>query len=299
MKLTDPNSLSVQPLLPRRIENARSLLFVLCIMALLAGLSLLFSRGTTRLSSDWQNQLTHSATVQIIHSSAETKDAQLQSALNILNDFMPAKNIEPLTDTQAQDRLKPWLGDVTLPVDMTIPSLVTLTSDNELPLADIKAALNQQGLMTHIDDHQRFAGGVKQTARRLVFLGMALLIILLGASLSMSIFATRASLSSQRDIIRVLVQVGASNKFVSKLFIQQAGKRALRAALIGLGAALICWALLSLIGISGDLGWSGLKPALGDFIWLSLLGALFVIICAAAAGLTAAQYLSRERRFED
>lgn len=299
MTQTDPNIPGLQPLLPRRAENARSLLFVLCTMAFLAGLALLFSRGTTRLSSDWQDQLTHSATVQIIHSTAQTKDAQLQSAMDILGRLLPAKDITPLTDAEAQARLKPWLGDVALPDDMAIPSLITLSSDQSLPLETIEIALADGGLITHIDDHQRFAGGIRHTARRLVFLGMALLVILLGASLSMSIYATRASLSSQRDILRVLVQVGASNQFVAKLFITQAGRRTVRAALIGLGIAFLFWTILSLLGISGDVGWGGLKTAISDFFWLGLLGVVFVLICAAAAGLTATQYLSRERRFEE
>lgn len=288
-----------QSLLPERIENARSLLIVLALMALLAGLALLFSRGATRLSADWQSQLSDTVTVQILNNSTETREAQMQAAAELLQNLLPEAEITPLSEADASALLDPWLGDIDLPTNLPVPGLITLKhNQGDIPVEQISAAMQADGLLVNIDDHRQFSDGIEQTARRLVLLGSSLLTILLAAGLFVSVFATRAGLSAQRDIIRVLVQVGANNDFIAKLFIGQAAKRGLVGALFGLSLAAIIWAVLSISGLAGDMGWQGAGQTLIDVIWLIGFGAVFVLICAMAAGLTATRQLSRERRRE-
>ena len=55
-----------QSLLSAQADNARSLVFVLSIMAFLATLALLFSLSADRLRKNWQGELGSSATVQIM-----------------------------------------------------------------------------------------------------------------------------------------------------------------------------------------------------------------------------------------
>ena len=288
---------ATQPLLPERIENARSLLVVLMLMAFLAGLALLFSRGASRLSDNWRAQLTNTATVQILHASPETRDAQINSALSTLKSLMPTAEIAALSTSEANLLLEPWIGKTALPGDLPIPSLITIEkTTDQINIANITGALEAEGLLVNVDDHSQYAENIQTTTRRLVMMGTGLLAILLGAGLAVSIFATRAGLSSQRDIIRVLVQVGASNAFISKLFIGQAGRRGLIGAAIGLALAALIWLLISIFGLSGELGWGQIKPALIDVLWLIVLGGLFGLICALAAGVTATRQLARERR---
>jgi len=66
-----------QSILLRKGHNIRTLLIVLAIMAFIAGMALLFSRATLRLSGDWQTQLSQSMTVQRSQSSARMKQMLL------------------------------------------------------------------------------------------------------------------------------------------------------------------------------------------------------------------------------
>ena len=99
--------ISAQALLPERMENARSLLVVLMLMAFLAGLALLFSRGASHLSSKWQAQLTDTATVQIIHSTADMRETELTAAIDILQPLLPEARLEKVSQEDASALLRP------------------------------------------------------------------------------------------------------------------------------------------------------------------------------------------------
>ncbi|MEP1229932.1 MAG: FtsX-like permease family protein [Litorimonas sp.] len=292
---------SAQALLPERMKNTRALLCVLVIMAFLAALSMLFARGAARLSADWRAQLTNSATVQVMISSADSRGEEMKIAQETLQNLLTDTKITPLSDVQAKNLLKPWLGNTSLPADLPVPGLITLESaNNALPAAQIKTALSAQGILANIDDHTRYASGLKRTSRGLVFGSFVILILLLIASLAVNVFATRASLIAQKDIINVLVQVGASNKFIARLFIEQAARRALVGAIIGAGFAIVTWIIFSAnpLGTLKDSGlvWNKLSTSLGDTLYLIALCLFFTLICAMAAGISALTQLSKERR---
>ncbi|WP_409433370.1 cell division protein FtsX [Litorimonas sp. RW-G-Af-16] len=293
----DAHAMDVQPLLPERLENARSLLVVLSLMAFLAGLALLFSRGATRLSDDWRAQLSDTATVQVLHNSPETREAQMSAAAELLRRLLPDADISIMSEPDAAALLEPWLGATRLPDDLPVPGLITIKNmAGNMSTGQITTQMEAEGLLVNIDNHDRYATGVKRTSQRLIILGSGLLIILLTAGLAVSVFATRAGLSAQRDIISVLVQVGASNRFIAKLFVGQAGRRGILGALIGLTFAALFWSAASIVGVTGEMGWHSVGAVLRDVLWLIGLGLLFTTICAMAAGLTATRQMARERR---
>lgn len=283
------------PLLPGKLRNVRALWVVLIIMALLAGCALLFARGSMRLSGDWQSQLSDTLTVQVMLDSSDAWGEQTALARTTLNSVFPGADIAVVPQSEAKELLRPWLGNATLPDSLPVPGLVNLTGEN-LSVADARTALDAAGLSTNIDDNSRYADELSGTARRLVGIGLGTLILILLAGLSVNIFATRAAMTAQKEIIRVLVQVGASDKFIAKLFIGQAFKRGAVGALIGLGLAAILWLCLSIFGDWGGLGWSAFMAGAVDLLWLLGLGIIFAAICATAAGSTAMRQLAFERK---
>ena len=128
----------------------------------------------------------------------------------------------------------------------------------DLNAQSAQSALDAAGLRTNIDDNSRYANQLSRTARRFVSIGIGTLILMLIAGLSVNIFATRAGMITQKDIIRVLVQVGATDKFIARLFICQAFRRGTTGAAIGLLFSALLWLILSLSGDWGGLGWTTL-----------------------------------------
>lgn len=264
-------------------------------MAMLAGCALLFARGSMRLSGDWQAQLSDTLTVQVMLESSEDWDAQTRRAGAALADAAPGADIELVSQEDAKALLRPWLGNASLPDDLPVPGLINLTGQN-ISAAQIQTALDGAGITANVDDNSRYADQLRGTARRLVGIGLGTLLLILIAGLSVNIFATRAGMTAQKDIIRVLVQVGASDKFIARLFVGQALRRGALGAAIGLSLATLLWMILSITNDWGALGWTGLGSGLKDLIWLLALGVIFALICAAAAGVTAARQLAYERK---
>lgn len=281
-------------LLPVKLRNTRALWLVLIIMALLASLSLLFARGAMRLSSDWQTQLSDTISVQIILDSASDWDAQTEAARTALLDALPGADIEIVSQSDAKKLLQPWLGNTALPEDLVVPALLQV-SGIELSSDHIKNTLDPLGLRTNIDDNSRYADALTVTTRKLLFVSLSVLALILMTGVCINIFATRAAMTAQKEIIRVLVQVGASDKFISNLFIRQAALRGCLGAFIGIAIAGAIWLLLSVFDDWFGLAWTGLAPVLIDIFWLVLLGFVFTLICAVAAGMTSWRQLSFER----
>ena len=293
-----PQASSPQPLLSAQADPARSLIIVLSIMAFLATLALLFSLSADRLRKNWQGELGRSVTVQIMVDNPELRDAKIETALSALKTALPKASIIAMSQTESQALLKPWLGNLDLPEDLPLPVLISLElEDGERLSPDtLTAALGEEGLIAEVDDHSRWSDQIGRSGRGLRAAAMGLLALIFGASIAVSSFATQAALSAQSVVIRVLVQVGAEDGFIAKLFIRQAGMRGLKGGIIGVILGTITAVFLSLrrsaeTALLPDLGlhWSD-----GIFLILLIIG--FVLICALAAGITSYQILRKERR---
>ena len=293
-----PQNMTPQPLLSAQSDNARSLVIVLAIMAFLATLALLFSLSADRLRKNWQSDLGRSATVQIMVETAELREAKIQTALNVLNSTLPEAVVAVVSDEKANELLEPWLGNFELPDDLPLPALLSISANEGAEISPDRLIdlLNEEGIIAEVDDHSRWSDQIGRSGRGLQAAAIALLALIFGAGIAVSGFATQAALSAQRDVIRVLVQVGAEDGFISKLFIQQAGLRGLNGGLIGVVLGTITALFLSLrrspeTALLPDLGlhWS-------DGVFLILLVIGFVIICALAAGVTSYRILRNERR---
>jgi len=293
-----PENTSAQPLLSAKIDNARSLIIVLAIMAFLATLALLFSLSVDRLRKNWQGELGRSATVQIMVDSPEVRDAQLETALQVLKKTQPNATFAPLSEARSQALLRPWLGNLDLPEDLPLPVLISVSlADGEiLSVSRMSAALGEEGLIAEVDDHSRWSDQIGRSAQGLKAAALALLALIFGAGIAVSTFATRAALSAQRDVIRVLVQVGAEDGFIAKLFIKQAGLRGLKGGVIGVIFGFIIALALSLRRNTETTLLPDLSLNISDGLYLIILVVGFACVCALAAGITTFRILRRERR---
>ena len=290
-----------QALLPARPEQSRALATVLIVMALLAALSLLFSRGADRLSERWTAQLSETSTVQILPANEADRSAQMIEASDILRAAVPSADIEVLSAQEAGELIQPWMGDTPLPPDLPVPGVIRVEARAALPRDTLSRQFDAAGITAVIDDHSRFSGDLQRTVGRLVLLGVSLVLLVGVAATAVSIFATRAGLAAQRDIIHVLVQAGATDGFIARLFVGQAMRRGVVSALIGSCVAAVIWFVVSLGPAQGSVGWraplrGGFGDVVSDLVMLLVLAGLFGLSCAGAAGWAAVRQLAAERR---
>ncbi len=287
-----------QPLLNTAADNARSLIIVLAIMSFLAALAILLSLSADRLGKNWQGELQRTATIQLLVSSPELAEAETQTALKSLRAALPEADISPLGTVKSRELLTPWLGNIELPEDLPLPVLisVTLDSGDTLSAPRIMTVLREEGLLAEIDDHSRWSDQIGKSARGLKAAALTILALIFGAGIAISAFATQAALSTQRDVIRVLVQVGAEDSFIAKLFIRQAGLRGLKGSFIGAVLGLLAAVILSLRNPKDTALLPDLNMNWTDSFYLVLLIIGITLICSAAAGFTTYRLLRRERR---
>lgn len=285
-----------QALLPDTPTQTRSLLVVLACVAALAAFALLFARGADRLEDRWAAQLSRTSTVQVLVASEALREAQMAEAATILRALSPDATVTVQTTEDSLALIRPWLGDAALPEGLPVPGIITVRADAALPAESLRRRFDEAGLRTVIDDHSRFSGGLQRTVGRLVLLGGALLALTLLAATAVSAFATRAGLAAQATIIHVLVQAGASDGFIARLFVERAARHGGLGAAIGAGLGAIIWLGVSAGPGRGTLGWHGPFAAMVDLAWLLGLVALFAVVCAVAAGWAARGRLASERR---
>ena len=288
----------VQPLLNPRQDNGRALVMVLSVIAFLAALSLLFTLSAERLKRSWQSQLTQSATVQLMIETDAARDSKIESALSILRAKLPEAQIVQIEKQQSDALLKPWLGNVALPENLPLPVLISidLYKDQSLDKKALEGALRADGIIAQLDDHSRWSNQLSRTGQSVKAIAMAVLTLILLAAIAITTFATQASLASQRDVLRVLVQVGAQDSFIARLFVSQAAQRGFYGALIGAFCALLVAIFFMLRRRAEDALLPDLSLAWGDGFWLLVFVAGFTLFCALAAYVTATHILQLERR---
>jgi len=295
MENTAPN---IHPLLSTQQDNTKTLILILGIMAFLAGLALVFLLSTQRLHSDWKNELGRSVTVQVMLENTEVRDTKIANAISVLETQLPDAKITELSLEYSRSLLKPWLGSVSLPDDLPLPALITieLSGENKQKIVNLAALLANEGLIAEIDDHSRWSDQIGKTGRGLKTIALTVLSLIFTACAAVSVYATQAALTAQHDVLRVLVQVGASDKFITKLLIKQAAKRGLWGGVIGVSIGGVTSAFLSLRQGHN----TALLPDL-TMHWADVFGLLCLIIsitllCAIAAGVTAINLLRQEHR---
>lgn len=271
-----------QPLLPYNKKDDRPLFMVLVILAFLATLTLLTVACGYRAAAGWHNNLDGAITVQIKPGSSADQTSQ---AKTILAALPPVSTVTVLPPEHSKDLLKPWLGDAPLPEDLPLPILldVKLRPDQDLDIKRTIALLSDAGIRADIDDHSRWDKQIKRTtaaARAISFLALGLIIL---ASVSASVFATRAGLTGQRRLMDVLHQVGAPPAYIARLLSSRFALSGFKAGAIGALAALLISVLIGLL-FSSTGGFSyflpGLNLALTD-IYLVIAVPIFLALIIA------------------
>ncbi len=274
------------PILPRGRGEDRPLIVILAIMSFLASLSLILVLMGVRQSSSWQNDLQSAATVQITGNDQFIKSNE---ALSILKNQPGVTAVSVLSESENRDLLNPWIGEVELPDDIAVPTLIRLSIDQQsFNVEKTENALTQAGIEATVDNHRQWSKNLSSTWSRIRFALFLLLAITLSATIGITTFATRSVIHIRQNIIQVLGQVGATDSFIGGLFVKRFLMLGLKSAFIGILVTLMFLGFFMIWQNSGT-DENGLKITLeiGDFLWLTVLAFVMSAICALTAGVSA------------
>lgn len=252
-----PTSLS--PIIPRGTIIGKSILAIIIAMCFLASLAIVSLILVQSSVDGWTADIGRQATVQIIPSPERDLDSDIQTALQIIRATSGIAQAEPLTKNETGKLLEPWIGDgvigkdadnndISILDELPIPALIAIEFSPDtvadLNLLDISLKAAVPGIS--VDDHKKWLSHLSSIGNILKIAAFAVLLLVIGITVTIIIFATDAALNSNKSSIEILFLVGAEESFITKEVRHHFLLLGLKAGVIG---AAICVLFILALGL--------------------------------------------------
>ena len=190
---------------------------VMCFLACLAlGCAVLADRAADR----WLARATSAMSVQVVETARLSAEDQLPAVMRELQATPGIGTINQLSRDDLVALLEPWLGTGNIGEDMPLPLLIEVTTapGEVISTQALDARLRAVAPGARLDTHGQWRETLEATARALtLFAGLVLTMVTL-ATATVILFATRAGLLANVEILNVLHQIGAQDGYISRRF---------------------------------------------------------------------------------
>lgn len=239
------------PIVPRQSVAGHALVAVVAIMTFLAALTTGAVSLVVASASAWQADIARELTIQVRPAAGRDVEADVEAAARIARSAAGVADVRPYTAAESARLLEPWLGSGIGLDDLPVPRLIAirLGGDGTPDLAALRTALAAQLPVASIDDHRGWIDRLRAMAAAAIGGGLAVLALVLSATVLSVAFATRGAMATNRHIVDVLHLIGAKDAFVAGQFQGHFLRLGLQGGAIGGGAAVV---LLLLAGVVGD-----------------------------------------------
>lgn len=257
------------PIVPQANIAGQSLTLLIAIMSFIACLTLGAVSLVDQSARTWQGQIAREATIQIRPADGFDMEAALQQARSIASDFEGVRDARIISQDDTAALLEPWLGGGLDFDELPIPRLVIVTIDENAPpdFEAMRSLINETVDNATLDDHRAWVSRLVTMARTTTWVGLAILVLVLGALALTVVFATRGAMAGNHDVIEVLHFVGARGSFIANQFQRRFLMIGLRGALAGGVLAMLAffmtsaWAQRNLASFQGE----QIAALFGDF----------------------------------
>ncbi|MFG1299438.1 ABC transporter permease [Xanthobacter sp. V3C-3] len=278
-------------IVPSATIAGRALVAVVAIMTFLAGLTIGTAVAVRATAGQWRSDVTREVTIQIRAGDKATTDAQVQAAADIARRSPGIADAHVLTAEETARLLEPWLGSGLDLGDLPVPRVVVLRLDGagQVELARLRRTLTDKIPTATLDDHRGWSRRLVAVTDAVMLVGIVLLVLVGLATVLSVVFATRAAVATNRQVVEVLHFVGARDGFIAAQFQRHFLKIGAQGGVIGGVAAAAVFGVLAALprlGLAGDpelptvVAW--LNPGIAGFLGI----ALAVGIVALATALT-------------
>lgn len=271
-----------EPLFPTRGSGGASLTAVIGVMSFLACLSLAAVLLIAAATSKWTNDLQTGLTVQVKGPDAETIAGDVAAAARALEQVDGVVSVRALTPEESARLLEPWLGKGNVGAYLNVPGLVEVevTPERRRDLAPLRSAVARAAPGAEIDDHSAWHERLTSAARSGVVLALIVFVLIMAAACAIAVFAARAGLAANREIVALLHLVGATDAFVADQVQRRFFVIGSRGALAGFAAAALA---LAAVGLAARPGISILPEVRLDWTAFAILLSVPIALCLAAA----------------
>ncbi len=207
-------------ILPRANMAGPTLGAVTMVMSFLACLALGAAVLVDLSSERWVARASSAMTVQIIDAPPLSAEDQQAAVMRELDQFPGVEAARILDHSEMIELLEPWLGVGNVTDDLPMPILIEITPNDSLRANSKALAISLKAVApgAQLDTHGRWRETLTQTARILSILAGGVLLMVAFATVTVLIFATRAGLLANTEILDVLHQIGARDQFIAHHF---------------------------------------------------------------------------------
>ena len=251
----------------------------MCYLAVLAIGALLMTSAAV---NNWTSQVASEVTVQISAADGVDVDGDTARAARILRDTPGISGATVVPAAEARRLLEPWLGKSAILDDLPIPQLINVSIDKAIPpdLEGLRARLAAEVPSATLDTHRRWQAELISMAGTLTWLAIAVLSLIAGAAAVLVVYATRAAMEANREVLEVLYLAGARDSFISREVLWRFCLTGLKAGLIG---ALLGFITFVILGFGSGRLAGPVKDFLYDPLGASSTGYLAILAVPVVA----------------
>lgn len=235
------------PLLPEAGAGGAPLTAVIAVISSLAALALAAFIIIAAASNAWTAELKSSLTVQVKGVDAAKIEEHLAAAVKILETTPGVVDYRVIDSRAAAKLLEPWLGKGNA-ASLNVPALIELklSPAGRAGIPALIERFEKASPAIVLDDHGGWNDRLADAARSGQALAFAVFALIMGAACAISIFAARAGLSANADVVSLLHLVGATDDFIANEVQRRFTVIGLRGSILGLAAALFLLSLFAL-----------------------------------------------------
>lgn len=243
------NDVPQTPIIPGDTVVRRALVFVVASMSLLACIALAVVITAHRSAERWSSDIADEITVQLTPTGPLEVSEMVSRTLTILQATPGIERASALTQGELQTLLEPWLGDDIAFDTLPVPGLIRVEIDADAPpnFEALAVRLEAEVPGAVLDDHAFWLDRLQGGARIVVWIGGGLFFLVLSVMIASVVFATRAAVSTNKEIVDVLNLVGANESFIAFEFQRHFLVMGLKAGVFGCLAAVVLLLLFDFI----------------------------------------------------
>lgn len=236
---------NMSPIVPRASMQGRALVAVVAIMAFLASMTtgaVLLVRAS---AAEWQSDVSSEITVQVRPLPGRDIERDVAAVAEAVRTTPAILDVHPFTPDESAKLLEPWLGTGLSLDELPVPRMIVarVVPGSAVDLAVLKQRVTQAAPTASVDDHRAWIERMRAMTGATVFFGLAILALVIVATVISVSFATRGAMAANRPIVEVLHFVGAGNRFIANRFLRHFLRLGLEGGAIGGGAAMLVFGL--------------------------------------------------------
>jgi cell division transport system permease protein len=238
------------PIVPQSSIAGHALVAVVAIMTFLAALTTGAVVLVMAAANEWQSEVAREVTIQVRPVPDRDIEAEVVKAADIARAVPGIADIRPYTREESARLLEPWLGTGLAIDDLPVPRIIVvkIAADQPPDLANLRQMLSERVPGATVDDHRGWIDRMRTMAGTAIVGGIAILVLVLSATVLSVTFATRGAMATNRPIVEVLHFFGARDSYIAGQFQRHFLVLGLKGGAIGGGAAVVLFTLAGLLG---------------------------------------------------